>query len=114
MQDEERLRQIFKRNLFYLIAQSGQPMQKIADATGISKGALSNYCSGYRYPRPSQLEALANYFHVTVGELTDDGQSDELSQRAYQVAKSFDKLSEASKQLVEVVIRNELERITEG
>ena len=114
-QDEE-LRRIFAKNLLHYIAKSGVPMQRIADATGISKSALSNYCSGYRYPRPSQLSALAKYLQVSVGDLTDDGEqvawngNDRLSRDAASIARDYDQLDPEDKELIRTIMAHLLKR----
>ena len=109
------IRKTFARNLLHYIAQSGKPLQRIADDTGISKSALSNYCSGYRYPRPMQLDVLAKYFHVSVGDLTEDGEQvptwkKDLSRDAYKLASDYDQLSRESKALIRMVMDYELNR----
>lgn len=112
---DDMIRKTFAKNLLHYIAQSGKPLQRIADDTGISKSALSNYCSGYRYPRPMQLDVLAKYFHISVADLTEDGEQvhgwkDELSRDAYQLARDYDQLGSESRELVRMIVKYELNR----
>lgn len=113
VRDEDRIRRILSENLLYYIRMSGKTMQQIANETGISKGALSNYCSGYRYPRPEQLQTIAAYFKIPVSNLTASRDSTEegLSNRARYVGQSFDLLDDRAKQIIEGIIRNELARM---
>lgn len=111
---EEQLRKVFSANLIYLMSRSGESMAHVSKATGISKGAIGNYVSGLRYPRPAQMELLAKHFGVSVAMLTDnsgpyDGVS--LSQRAILVGRQYDQLDESGRQLVEAVLKNQLDRL---
>ena len=113
--DSARLRSVLAYNLTSFVRQSGYSQAQIAAATEISTSALSAYCSGTRYPRPSQLKTLANFFNTTVGALTDDEQArnkggKEFSQEAYWIASSFEELDSYGRELVRVVVENELRR----
>lgn len=44
-------------------------LQELSRMTGISKGALSNYENGIRYPRIDQLEKIAKSLKVKIGDL---------------------------------------------
>lgn len=113
--NDKRLRKILAENLSSFVRQSGYSQAQIAAATEISTSALSAYCSGTRYPRPSQLKALATFFHTTVGALTDDAQErnkteKEFTQEAYWIASSFEELDDYGRELVRMVVENELRR----
>ena len=113
--DEARLRHILAVNLTSLVRQSGRTQAQVADATCISRSAMSSYCNGVRYPRPSQLKALAEYFKISVGALTDDSQERnknerEFSHEAYWIAQSFEELDRYGRELVQMVVENELRR----
>lgn len=113
--NDSRLRMILSQNLTSFVRQSGQSQAQIAAATGISASALSSYCNGVRYPGPAPLNALASFFHTTVGALTDDGSSrnrsqQEFSREAYWVAQSFEELDDYGRELVRMVVENELRR----
>ena len=113
--NDQKLRDTLAVNLAYLIAKNGDSQARVSERTGISPSALSNYISGFRYPRPAQLDALAKYFHVSVGELTDDpterSREDGLSSEARQIAFSFDELDQHGKELIRIIIHSELNRI---
>ena len=113
--DDSKLREVLSTNLQALVRQTGYTQAQIAEATGISKSALSSYCNGARYPRPSQLKALSEFFHAPVGRLTDDTQYQarnmrEFSQDAYWIAQSFEELDGYGRELVRIVVENELRR----
>lgn len=113
---EEQLRKVFSANLIYLLSKSGESMAHVAKATGISKGAIGNYVSGLRYPRPAQMELLAKHFGVSVAELTDNAgvNNYSLSQAAYLIGRQYDQLDASGQQLVEAVVQNQLERLKKG
>lgn len=102
-------------NLSYLILQSGDSQARVAERTGISPSTLNSYLKGQRYPRPGQLNALAKYFHTTVGRLTDaptgESQHDQISSEAKQIAYSFDELDAHGKELVRLILNAEMERM---
>ena len=116
--EDLRMREILAVNLSYLLVKNGETQARVAEKTGISTSALNSYMKGKRYPRPGQLNALAKYFHVSVGELTDDptevDNKTNLSNEAKQIAYSFDELDAHGKELVRIIIHSELQRIRDG
>lgn len=115
---EGNIRDNLSYNLARRIKDSGESQVNIAAATGISPSALSSYCTGARYPRPEQLCALADYFGISVGELTDDDairrrQANRLSQEATRIAEMFDELDFHGRSLIRMVVEAELRRVRE-
>ena len=114
MMDDQKMRDILSVNLSYFLLRNGESQARVAEKTGISTSALSSYVKGTRYPRPGQLDALAKYFHVSVGELTDDPterKSLSVSDEAKRIAYSFDELDLHGRELVRIIIQSELNRI---
>ena len=112
--DDQKMRDILSVNLSYFLLRNGESQARVAEKTGISTSALSSYVKGTRYPRPGQLDALAKYFHVSVGELTDDPterKSLSVSDEAKRIAYSFDELDLHGRELVRIIIQSELNRI---
>ena len=114
-QQDQKMRGTLAVNLSYFLLRSGETQAKVAEKTGISTSALNSYVRGTRYPRPGQLDALAKYFHVSVGELTDDpterNKSVTVSDEAKKIAYSFDELDLHGRELVRIIIQNELNRV---
>lgn len=115
---DKKLRETLSRNLKDRIRKLGYTQAEIADATGISTSALSSYCGGARYPRPEQLNALANFLGCTAGELTDGNLWDQedrlgLSNEAYRIASSFDQLDKHGRNLVRILLEAELNRVND-
>jgi transcriptional regulator with XRE-family HTH domain len=103
-------------NLTRLIKASGYSQAQIADKVGCSKSALSGWVNGSRYPRPEQIAALASFFGVDTGELTEDvearkNQLRELSSDAFSIARSYDELDAYGQNLVRLVVATELQRV---
>lgn len=113
------MRQVLARNLAQKIKDSGQTQAQVARATEIGVNSLSSYLTANRYPRPEVLRKLADYFNVSVGDLTDDGTTRArvqgvLSNEASAVAERYDELDEYGKALVRMVLEAELRRAREG
>ena len=113
--DDQRMRDTLAVNLNYFILKSGESQSRVAEKTGISASALNSYVTGQRYPRPGQLNALAKYFHITVGELVDDpntrSNSASISAEAKRIAYSFDELDQHGRELVRLIVQAELNRM---
>lgn len=113
-ESDQRMRDTLSVNLNYFVVKSGETQANIAEKTGISTSALNSYLQGKRYPRPKQIKALAEYFHVSVGELTDDpterGQDGNMSSEARKIAYSFDELDAHGRELIRIIIQCEMNR----
>lgn len=110
------MREVLSRNLTQRIKDSGQTQAQVAAASGIGANSLSSYCKGVRFPRPEVLRALADYFNVSVGELTDDETTRTramagLSQEAATIAALYDELDQHGRTLVRIVVDAELQRV---
>ena len=111
------IREMFAENLRRCIRDSGRSQAEIAEETGISTTALSNYCTGVRYPRAEQLSALAKYLRVSIGELTDDPEAKPrgvTSNEASRLMMVYDELDAHGKELVRLVAEAELRRAREA
>lgn len=50
----------------------GWSQNELAEALGVTQGAVANWESGIRLPRPRTLQKLAGLFDVTIDELLAD------------------------------------------
>lgn len=110
------MRQILAQNLSKKIKDSGMTQAQLASAIGIGPNSLSSYLAANRYPRPEVLHRLANYFNVSVGDLTDDKAGKAraegaLSSEATAIASKYDELDEYGQALVKMVLEAELRRV---
>lgn len=62
---------IFSTNLRLYMAKAGKSRREVSEAIGVSYFTFSDWCNGKKYPRIEKLEALAEYFGVSVPELID-------------------------------------------
>ena len=69
MKDQQR---IFSENLQRLLAEKDMTQYRLAEYLGLSKGAISKWCSGNGMPRMSKIEEIANVLNVDKSELLDD------------------------------------------
>jgi transcriptional regulator with XRE-family HTH domain len=104
------------RNLTKRIKDSGKSQAEIAAEVGIKPSSLSSYCTGERFPRATPLRALADYFNISVGELTDDETTRSraraaLSPEAAVIASQYDELDAHGRALLRMVMDAELERV---
>ncbi len=70
--ETKELRRIFKNNLVHFLGTKDEPHQRLADAVGVSSGTLSDWVQGNAYPRPEHIAAIAEYFNINPGDLTND------------------------------------------
>ena len=116
---DKQMKAILSRNLTQKIRDSGESQAKIADALGISTSSLSSYCTGERFPRSELLRALADYFNISVGELTDDEATRRrsgsyVSQEAMTTARLYDELDQYGRSLVRLVLDAEVRRVRDS
>ena len=62
-------REIFSKNLKRLVAESGKTQWCIGELAGISGSMICRYISMTRSPTLDALDALADYFGMTVSDL---------------------------------------------
>lgn len=65
-------RAIFSENLRFYMAKSNRSRKEVSEAIGVSYFTFSDWCNGKKYPRIEKLEALANYFDISVPELVGE------------------------------------------
>ena len=117
-ENEKQIHAIFAENLRRRIAEAGETQANVADALGISRSALSAYCTGEKLPRQGAMQKLANYLRVSVGELMDDGTTIDRWGQATQLARTLayqiDELDEYGRSLVRMVVEAEARRVREA
>lgn len=64
---------IFAGNLVSLMEEKGYSQQQLADATGLSRVAISYYMNAKRIPSIRAIINLAYEFDLTIDELIDFG-----------------------------------------
>ena len=114
--EKDPMKDTLARNLRQRVKDSGKSQADIAEATNISTSSLSSYCTGERFPRAKTLRVLADYFNISVGELTDNeatrGRAQAtLSPEAVVLASQYDELDVHGRALLRMVMDAELDRV---
>ena len=65
-------REVFAANLRALMGKTGKSRKDVSESIGVSYFTFSDWCNGKKYPRIEKIEALAQYFDVSVSELVGD------------------------------------------
>lgn len=62
-------RDAFVANLRLLMAKNQKSRKAVSEAIGVSYFTFSDWCNGKKYPRIEKLEAIADYFGISVPDL---------------------------------------------
>lgn len=65
-------KETFSKNLKYYLDRSGRTQVEIAENIGVSKGAITEWLKGRKYPRIDKIEMLANYFGIQKSDLIEE------------------------------------------
>ncbi len=65
-------REIFIKNLHYIMEQKGITQADICRELNIPSATISNWCTGQRYPRIDKMQQLADLLGVTYSTLTTE------------------------------------------
>lgn len=60
------------QNIKKLLADRNLTQKELAEAIGVSNGTLSDWPGGRFYPRKKYIDAMAQYFNVSVDEITKE------------------------------------------
>jgi transcriptional regulator with XRE-family HTH domain len=102
----------FGDNLGRLLNERGVSMVELASALGLAQSTISMWVNHRRVPKMKAVQAVADYFGVDWQELLE---SDEDKQKALEVARMADmfmQLDAHGRDLVMMVLRAELNRVT--
>lgn len=70
---QQELKLLFAMNLNDYMWSRGVSRRELSDATGIPYTTISNWLQGTRFPRPEQLDKIAEYLKVSRADLLDEG-----------------------------------------
>ena len=65
-------RNVFSRNLRYLMEENKKSRQDISTALGVSYFTITSWVNGTKYPRMDKVEKLANYLGVLKSDLIEE------------------------------------------
>ena len=114
---EKEQNRIFANNLKHWLLIRGVSQNDLADAVGVTKGAVSQWTSGATMPRVSKIQVIADYLHIGKSDLLEDKEqndkrlpSDELRDRVFErypaLFYAVDKLNEEQGKQAENYIFN--------
>lgn len=69
---KDNVREIFAKNLQYQIDRTGKEQADIVRDLGYKQPTVSDWFRGKKYPRPDKMEELAEYFNISISDLTDE------------------------------------------
>lgn len=69
----DNVREIFTKNLRYLMEAKGITQADICRELEVSSATVSDWCSGKKYPRPDKMQRLADLLGVLFSTLTTEG-----------------------------------------
>ena len=66
------MREIFVKNLRYMMEKKGISQADICRELGVSSATVSDWCTGKKYPRVDAMQSLADLFGVRFSTLTTE------------------------------------------
>lgn len=99
----------FKDMFRYLRKREGFTQVELAEGLGLSKGMISMLENGERRPSYETLEAIADFFNVDMNFLLGHDKR-MLSDRAITFAAMYDELDESAQDVIDAMIRLQLEK----
>lgn len=81
-------KQIFSKNLNYVLASRQKRQLEVARDIGVSQQTFNNWCTGVSIPRMDKIQALADYFHIPMAQLIET--EDEFNSDNDDVAKAME------------------------
>lgn len=63
---------VFSTNLLFYMQKNNKTRDDVARFLNVSLPTMSNYLNGKRFPKIDKLQALSEYFGVTVSDLVQD------------------------------------------
>ena len=72
MNDAQKLKDIFSKNLIYYIEKSGTNQTDVAQKLSIPEMTMSNWTKAKTYPRMDKVQLLADYFRISRSDLTEE------------------------------------------
>ena len=100
-------KEIFTRNLKRYLNLHEKTQKEVAAAIGVTTGNFCDWVKGRSYPRIEKLQALADYFGVTMASLVEDVnmEKETISDEDQAVLDLFHEVPEEKRELVLSMIR---------
>ena len=89
----EKAKRVFAENLVYQLDSKGKTQTELAEHLGVTKGAVSQWCSGYRSPSAKMAIKIAEWLNIKLSDLTDEKSKPNAVFTPYIQAPLFDSIS---------------------
>lgn len=96
-------RKIFSENLLRLIQDRGIEQQAVASKLDVSTSAVSAWVTGVRFPRADMMQALAEFFHVSVSDLVEMHEKERIEPDSQKLAILFSRSRKLNDQQLDIV-----------
>lgn len=85
----------------------GKSQAELADLIGVNKQTISQYERGVRYPKKENMEALADYFNVSIDYLTGKSGVIEMltTPEERKLLEEYRRLDDNKRRLLEAMLR---------
>ncbi len=108
MNNDDKLKEkhkiIFSRKLNYYMQLNHKQQDDIVNDLGINKSTISTWCRGLKMPRVNAIQALADYFGVSITDLlTEENKTEsdsKLNDIDEEILNIFNRLSEEKKKQI--------------
>ena len=109
---KDNAREIFANNLQQLLDRNGKDQVDIVRDLNYKQPTVSDWVRGKKYPRPDKMEELADYFGVSMSDLTDEKPAQnrgavltrQPSTEALEVAYAYDEAGPKDQLIVRTVL----------
>lgn len=93
-------RELFARNLNLLMSLTRMTQSELAERLGVSKTAVSSWCSGAKAPRMDKVDAMAGIFGVTRSAFYSEAipQFSMTDARGDRLRRMFDQMTDAAQE----------------
>lgn len=106
--------QISSSNIRFLLAENNMSIRQLAEKIGIAATTLNDSLKSKKGVSVDSLIKIADYFNLTVNDLCNislDRKSEQEEEEYNIIYNKFKKLDPHGKELVELIINKELERL---
>lgn len=105
MNEEERIKRIFAKNLNRLMKEYKINQTQISEITGVSQQSVSNWLNEKQIPRMGIIEKLADYFKIMKSDLLEDKEGDTDNQEIIIINRAMKRMTPNQKKTMMEVLK---------
>lgn len=99
----------FSENLVYYLADKGMNRADLARRMHVSRGTVTNWCNGNKYPHADTLENLCKVLNCSIAELTER-YADE-AEHDTKVIRLYHQLDKREREIVDYILESHHEQV---